>query len=151
MKETNTNISYDWNWVSARNVSFLKWSRTSTCSLKLSWDLTELDYILVQQEATREFLVGLWHGWICISKMPTLMLYADHCRGLLGSGYCNMRPNERQRTGLGCCVCVLSCFSCVQLFVVLWTVAHQASLSMGFWTGLPCPPSGYLPIPRIKP
>ena len=25
--------------------------------------------------------------------------------------------------------CMLSCFSCVQLFVTLWTVAHQASLS----------------------
>ena len=28
--------------------------------------------------------------------------------------------------------CVLSCFSHVQLFVTLWTVAHQAPLSMGF-------------------
>ena len=43
--------------------------------------------------------------------------------------------------------CVLSHFSCVQLFVTLWTVAHQASQSMEFsrqdyWSGLPCPPSG---------
>ena len=35
-------------------------------------------------------------------------------------------------------------------FVTLCTVAHQASLSMGFsrqeyWGGLPCPPSGVLP------
>ena len=30
------------------------------------------------------------------------------------------------------CVCVVSHFSCVQLFVTLWTVAHQAPLSMGF-------------------
>ena len=41
---------------------------------------------------------------------------------------------------------VLSRFSCVQLFVTLWTVACQAPLSMGFsrpeyWSGLPCPPS----------
>ena len=28
--------------------------------------------------------------------------------------------------------CMLSRFSCVQLFVTLWTVAYQASLSMGF-------------------
>ena len=40
--------------------------------------------------------------------------------------------------------CVLSPFSCVQLFVTPWTVAHQAPLSMGFsrqeyWSGLPCP------------
>ena len=26
--------------------------------------------------------------------------------------------------------CMLSCFSCVQLFVTLWTAAHQASLSI---------------------
>ena len=40
--------------------------------------------------------------------------------------------------------CVLSHFSWTQLFVTLWTVAHQAPLSMGFswqeyWSGLPCP------------
>ena len=52
--------------------------------------------------------------------------------------------------------CMLSHFSCVQLFVTLWTVAHQAPLSMGFsrqehWSGLPCPPPGDLPDPGIKP
>ena len=30
------------------------------------------------------------------------------------------------------CMCVLSCFRCVWLCVTLWTVAHQALLSMGF-------------------
>ena len=53
------------------------------------------------------------------------------------------------------CLCVLSCFSCVHLFAMLWTIACQASLSMGFfrweyWSGLPCPPPGDLPDPRIK-
>ena len=38
----------------------------------------------------------------------------------------------------------------------LWTVAHQAPLSMGFsrqeyWGGLPCPPPGDLPNPGIEP
>ena len=52
--------------------------------------------------------------------------------------------------------CVLSHFSRVQLFVTLWTVAHQAPLSMGFsrqeyWSGLPCPPPGDLPDPGIEP
>ena len=52
-------------------------------------------------------------------------------------------------------MCVLSCFSQVQLFAILWTVAHQAPLSMGFprqeyWSGLPCPPPGDLPDPGIK-
>ena len=39
------------------------------------------------------------------------------------------------------CVRVLSCFSRVRLFVTLWTVAHQAPLSMGCWSGLPFPSS----------
>ena len=52
-------------------------------------------------------------------------------------------------------LCVLSCFSCVQLFVTLWTVVHQASLSMRFsrqeyWSGLPCAPPGHLPDPGIE-
>ena len=47
-------------------------------------------------------------------------------------------------------------FSHVQLFVTLWTVAHQAPLSMGFsrqeyWCGLPFPSPGDLPDPGIKP
>ena len=48
------------------------------------------------------------------------------------------------------CVCMLTCFSCVWLFVTLWTVAHQVPLSMGFsreeyWSGLLWPPLGDLP------
>ena len=41
-------------------------------------------------------------------------------------------------------------------FATLWTVAHQAPLSMGFsrqeyWSGLPFPSPGDLPDPGIKP
>ena len=51
---------------------------------------------------------------------------------------------------------ILTCFSRVWLFMTLWTVAHQAPLSMGFprqeyWSGLPCPPPGDLPNPGIEP
>ena len=51
---------------------------------------------------------------------------------------------------------LLSHFSCVQLSVILWTVACQAPLSMGFsrqeyWSGLPCPPPGDLLDQGIKP
>ena len=54
------------------------------------------------------------------------------------------------------CACVLSCFSRFRLFATLWTVARQASLSMGFsrqeyWSGLPCHPTGDLPYPGIEP
>ena len=52
--------------------------------------------------------------------------------------------------------CVLSCFSPIWLFVTLWTVAHQALLSMEFssqeyWSGLPFPSPGGLLDPGIKP
>ena len=52
-------------------------------------------------------------------------------------------------------VCMLNCFSHVQLIVTPWTVAQQAALSLGFprqeyWSGLPCPPPGNLPDPEIK-
>ena len=51
---------------------------------------------------------------------------------------------------------MLSCFSCVQLFATLWTVAHPAPLYMRFsrqeyWSGLPCPSLRDLPNPGIKP
>ena len=51
---------------------------------------------------------------------------------------------------------MLSHFSHVRLFATLGTVASKAPLSMRFstqeyWSGLPCPPPGYLPNPGIKP
>ena len=51
---------------------------------------------------------------------------------------------------------MLSSFSHVWLFATPWTVACQATQSMGFsrqeyWSGLPCPPPGDLPDPGIKP
>ena len=50
---------------------------------------------------------------------------------------------------------VLRCSSCVRLCATLWTVAHQAPLSMGFsrqeyWSGLPCPSPRDLPNPGIE-
>ena len=57
---------------------------------------------------------------------------------------------------LSLCAFVLSYLSRVRLFATLWTVAHQAPLSMGFfrqeyWSGLTCPPSGDLPNPGTEP
>ena len=50
----------------------------------------------------------------------------------------------------------LNCFSCVRLFVTLWTVALQAPLSMGFssweyWSMLPFPSPGDIPDSWIEP
>ena len=54
------------------------------------------------------------------------------------------------------CACMLSCFSHVQLFVTLWTVAREDPLFMEFsrqnyWSGLPCSPPGDPPDPGIEP
>ena len=51
---------------------------------------------------------------------------------------------------------LLSRFSGDQLFAIVWTVARQAPLSMGFsmqeyWRGLPCPLPVDLPNPGIEP
>ena len=53
-----------------------------------------------------------------------------------------------------CVCCRLSPFSGVRLFANLWTVAHQAPLSMGvsrqeYYRGLPCLPPRDLPDPGI--
>ena len=50
---------------------------------------------------------------------------------------------------------MLSRFSHVQLFATLWTVAHQALLSMGFskqeyWSGFPFPTPGDPLYPAIE-
>ena len=52
--------------------------------------------------------------------------------------------------------CMLSCFSRVWLFAILWSAACQAPLSMGFsrqeyWSRLPCSFPGDLPDPGIEP
>ena len=53
-------------------------------------------------------------------------------------------------------LCLLSCFSHVQLCVALWTGACQASLSMWcfrqeYWSEFPYPPPGDLPNPGLNP
>ena len=50
----------------------------------------------------------------------------------------------------------VSHFRHVRLFVTLWTIAHQPTLSMGFsrqedWSWLPFPSPGDLPDPGIEP
>ena len=76
----------------------------------------------------------------------------------------NLIFTEIQLFFLNVCVCVCVCarahalshFSCVPLFVTLWTIVCQAPLSMGFsrqeyWSGSPCPPPGDLPDPGAEP
>ena len=53
------------------------------------------------------------------------------------------------------CACILSHFSCVQLFATLWTVAFPTPLSIGslrqeYQSVFPFPSPGYLPDPGKK-
>ena len=63
---------------------------------------------------------------------------------------------EKSHLWLKNCLCSQS-LSCVQLFITLWTAAHQAPLSMEFlsrqeyWNGLPFPSPEDLPNPGIEP
>ena len=82
-------------------------------------------------------LSGCWQSLVYLG----LLIYCSSC-SIPGS--------------LDSLVCVLSHFSRVQLFVTLWTIAHQAPLSVGFsrqeyWNGLPYPPSRGPSILGIKP
>ena len=73
---------------------------------------------------------------------PPLTSTVSHCIVLTSSEWVNLlfsQPRDCSHT------CVLSHSSRVQVFATLWTVAHQAPLSMGlsrqeYWSGLPCPP-----------
>ena len=84
-----------------------------------------------------------------ILKIAAVSLEGYHlCSGLgfqqNGTGYSLLRA------------CMCWPLSCVRLFVATWTRAHQTPLSMEFsrqeyWSGVPFPPPGDLPDPKIEP
>ena len=91
-----------------------------------------------------EFVLGqLCSGpWTAFPSRYSYLLWQDPSKGHLGS------PAFAD-------VCAKS-LSHVQCFVTLWTVAHQAPLSIGFsrqeyWRELSCPPPGDLLNPRTEP
>ena len=94
--------------------------------------------------------VEVWHSnsWTTRKVYPLLCKYTHIARA-----------HSLMYIGVYVCVCVcartLSHLSRVQCLATLWTVACQSPLSMGFsrqeyWSGLPCPPPGDLPNPRME-
>ena len=86
--------------------------------------------------------------------LPEASLWVNHCSCPL---YYLLQPyvNHCHRNEI-MHVCMLSYFSCAQLFVTSWSVVHQALLSIGFskqeyWSRLPCPLPEDLPNPGVKP
>ena len=109
------------------NLSAL-WSENVLCSVWVSWNLLRL---------------ALWSSiWLFTSKTILHLLNYKYF-------YC------WEKSSIFHCVCVLSQFSHVWLFVTPWTVAHRASLSMGlsrqeYWSGFPFPSPGDRPNSGIK-
>ena len=84
----------------------------------------------------RIYVLGVWFVW-WLTSTPHVTI-TSHL------------PTQLQQ------MCVSRTLSCVRLCVTLWTVAHQAPLSMEFsrleyWNRLPFPPAGDLPNPGIEP
>ena len=99
-----------------------------------------------------QLLVYTYPSWASLSSPPTHPTALGHQSTELNSVLYSSFPLAIYFTS----VCVLSSLSCVRLFVTLWTVAHQAPLSMGLfkqecWSGLLCPPPGDLPNPGTEP
>ena len=72
------------------------------------------------------------------------------------TGKCVFIPFPKKGNAQECLKVKVKLLSCVRLFETLWTVAYQASPSMGFstpeyWSGLPFPSPGDLPNPGIAP
>ena len=87
---------------------------------------------------------------------PWLRQWRSHRGTLQDLVSCHILRREATSNVKHVCACVLSCFSRVRFCATLRTIACQAPLSMGssrqeYWSGLPCPPPGDLPDPRIEP
>ena len=85
------------------------------------------------------FLPGKCHGW--------------EPGGLQSMGWQKVGPDWTTKQQQW--ACVLSCFSRVWLPVILWTVVHQAPLSIEFsrqeyWSRWPFPPPADLPNPGME-
>jgi len=105
--------------------------------------------IVIEAQEGRITCLRLYVEWMVGPMNVIFFLKKSHCRGN------EVKDLEMRslRWDPGLSACVLNCFSHARLFVTLWTIAHQAPLSMRFsrqeyWSGLPCPPPGDLPDPR---
>ena len=93
--------------------------------------------------------IGVKNSWIII---VVLLLYLWCKLVLLITVLWMIHSKSKKKPN----ACMLNPFSHVWLFATLWTMAHQAPLSMGFsrreyWSGLPFPSPGDLPDPGVEP
>ena len=99
---------------------------------------------------------GSWYWRVTLSNTPPLWMESEQAPlstiGVTNSQDTSWYKNNR----LPLSRLKVKSLSHVRLFVTPWTVAHQASLSMGlsrqeYWSGLPFPSPGGLPDRGIEP
>ena len=125
-----------------------------------TWHCEVIGKMLEKKWLKSPWTVVIWRKMRLLSFISWTFHFPLHFQGFfLQSSVCN--PSWLFFYNTYICVCMYACcvlghFSRVQLFATPWTVALQASLSMGlprqeYWNGLPYPPPGDLPDPGIKP
>ena len=92
--------------------------------------------------------------WPCLSNLTTMNVYSIFKIGTLIQTFYQTAIWFCITVSGTACVCLLSGFSHIRFCGTLWTVARQAPLPLGlsrqeYWTGLPCPPPGDFPNPRL--
>ena len=95
-----------------------------------------------------------WLPFPSPGNLPDLGIIDDASPALVGGFFITEPPGKSSYLNLH--VSMLSQFSRVQLFTTLWTIAHQAPLSLEFssqeyWSGLPFNLPTDLPNPGIEP
>ena len=115
---------------------------------------------LENMERKRQIIADLVGG--SFNKQRALhirfVLFGNNTKQISQTTHQNFKSLCRSLNEVQLCILsagMLSCFSHVQLFVTLWTVAHQVPLYRGFtrqeyWDELPFLPPGYLLDPEIK-
>ena len=101
-----------------------------------------------------------WNLWLCFDYcfVVSCLFFFSHQIEIVCVGICVIKILQLYLCQSAVIAQNRGCaqlLSPVQLFVIPWTVARQAPLSMGFprqryWSGLPFPSSGDLPDPGIE-
>ena len=103
-------------------------------------------YCLSHQESPYMLTFKKWYKWFYLQNRNRVTDVENNLMVISGE----RGGGINWEVGIHICACGLSSFSCVRLLVILWTLAHQATLSMGFsrqeyWSGWARPSPRDLP------